>query len=257
LKYDPDNKEVLSLLEKAKAKYLEVEGREYTSEHNIPIFRKSRLSELYLPGSTDEVLKTGLLSTISSQQNISNSSSSSQFTRVAIQMESDSDSEEEADGDVTNRGTEAEAPKDGKFTRVAITEDSDSENEENDNNATKPSNSTADAQSSDAQSSGKLTRIVIEEGSSDEDETEDKDASKTQQMIALKEQGNDEMKKGQFDKAVKLYSDAINIDRGSVESTACYCNRSLAYLQVKVITTVYTFFHTLFSKNILCVSIEL
>ncbi len=246
MKYDPDNKEVLSLLEKAKSKYLEVEGREYTSEHNIPIFRKSRLSELYLPESTDEVLKTGLLSTISSQQNISNSSSSNQFTRVAIQMESDSDSEEEAEGDATNRGTEEEASKEGQFTRVAITEDSDSENEEHGNAATKPTNST-----SDAQSSGKLTRIVIEEGSSDEDETEDKDASKTQQMIALKEQGNDEMKKGQFDKALKLYSDAINIDRGSVESTACYCNRSLAYLQVKVITTAYTFFHTLFSKNVL------
>lgn len=239
--HDSSNKELLSLLQKAKEKYLEVEGKEYLSEkdkerqkaalllaiaNGLPIKVTAAPSSdaLLFPVATSAVdlLYSGVCEIVANP--------SETLTRISIEEDSDSSDEEED-----------HAASEG-FTRIQIDDDSDTEDEEEGgeggDSLPPPSPHSEDKEG--------FVRIAITDNSdSDSDEQVDEEGSavsvkEKQTLVAenLKTQANAAMQGGDLATAIRLYGECVAIDGTSPVAIAAYGNRSLAHLKLEQFANV-------------------
>jgi tetratricopeptide (TPR) repeat protein len=238
----PGNAELEQLLEKAKAKFLEVEGHEYgSSPVKLPPSSSSSSSDSsvvltvkVVSSAKDLLLPSHSQSTGGGKLIRVDRSPSQKFTRIAIQ-ESDEEGEEEQDqgGELTPSTTAAAAGSTasagGGFTRIAIQLDSESDEEGDAEAEAEPT----EEPKPEAKSS--FTRIPISVVESDsEDEQAPSEAELEAQALSFKEQGNEFMKAEDYARALRSYSESLNLSPNGPHAIAALSNRSLAYLQLKV-----------------------
>jgi hypothetical protein len=223
----------VSLLQKAKDKFLEVEGKEYISEKErerqraalqlaianglpIKVTATSSSDALLLPVTTGavELLFSGVCEIIDNP--------SETLTRIRIEEDSDSSGDEE------------ENDKPEEFTRIQIDEDSDTEDE--DEGAPEDSLPPPPRKEEEETSDG-FVRIAITDDSNEQQEEENVVTVEEQQKLMaenLKTQANEAMQGGDLAKAIRLYGECVSIDCTSSVAIAAYGNRSLAYLKLEV-----------------------
>lgn len=215
----PDNKELASLLAKAKDKYYEVEGKEYSSSSNckhaqrenaddfsVDVLSVTYARQLFALGDVMEIAALPLLSV---------PKEGSGFTRIAI--ESDDEDEPPPAGDSSTT-----------FTRIAIEDDDESDND-NENAAT-PFTRVPIAKESEDEPAEAFTRVAISMEDSDEEKEEQQEISTSE----VKSQADKHMQAQEFEKAICLYTDIINRGGDDDISVAALSNRTLAWLQLKV-----------------------
>lgn len=224
----PGNTELEQLLEKAKAKFLEVEGHEYGSSP-VKLSSKS-VSSVVLPVKVVSTAKDLLLPSFRESSGGGklirvDRIPSNKFTRIAIQESSDDDEKEE---DTTEDALPTSATNEGGgFTRIAI--QMDSESDEEDMHVVEPS------KLSDAEVKASFTRIPISVAESDSEEEEmPSQVELESQALSFKEQGNEFMKTEDYPSALRSYSESLNLSPNGPHAIAALSNRSLAYLQLKV-----------------------
>lgn len=239
LRKDPSNKELFALLTKAKAKYLEVEGHEFGSAPHksvtnakkedittmVAVKVVSSVDGLLLPRSQPViVIGGGALQEVQDDE-----TELSGFTRIQIQ---DTDSEEDE---------EDEAKVEEGFTRIAITT-SDDDEEEEDNHDSNPlvtaASDAAAATAPDSKTQEQFTRIAISMDSDSESDSEDESAAaalkREEEAVALKNEGNLAMQRGDFAGAIAAYAASLEKSSQGENSTAVYCNRSLTHIKMEV-----------------------
>lgn len=274
--HESGNKELLSLLQKAKDKFLEVEGKPYISEkekaHQRAVMQLAIANGLPVDvnssSSPDALLRSvtaseaalvfsGVCETIS---NDGDDAKKVAMTRILIEDDSESESESECNG-----GAEDDALG---FTRIQIDDDSDSEDDDigeleqqgqEDGRALAPSPETAD----DAAVDG-FVRIAISDATSDSGSDGDSDterepdeggyeskahgisAEKAQQSEAeaLKSRANEAMKAGDLARAIDMYGECVALAGVSPVAIAAYGNRSLAHLKLEVWLYIYVLLYT-------------
>lgn len=240
LEDDSVNKELMSLSQKAKDKYLEVEGKEYISEKEkerqkaalqlaianglpIKVTAVSSSDTLLLPVTTGavELVCSGVCEVIDNP--------SEKLTRIIIEDDSDSSCDEEDDD------------KSEGFTRIQIDDDSDTEDEEEDEGVKEDDISPSNLPSQDKAGTDGFVRIAITDNSDSDSDSDTQEESvpsieEKQKVVAenLKTQANEAMQGGDLAKAVRLYSECVAIDCTSAVAIAAYGNRSLAYLKLEV-----------------------
>jgi hypothetical protein len=230
----PGNPELMQLLDKAKAKYLEVEGREYGTDPIVAISTApvglslivtavSSSKELLLPSHT-KIMSSGLLHRVEKKEE--------KFTRLTIE-ESDGEDGESGEETLTRIPIEeSDAEEEGRnqdsnpagFTRIAIQMESDSEEEDEAENK---------APVAPPPNSSSFTRIPIaitESDSEDEPSEEEKEAT----ALSFKEKGNEFMKCEDYLQALHCYTESLNLSSHGPHSIAALSNRALTYLQLKV-----------------------
>ena len=242
LEYDSTNKELVSLLQKAKDKYLEVEGKEYVSKkererqdaalrlalaNGIPVKVTSASSSeaLLLPvaSASVELVSSGVCGMIADP--------SEKLTRITIEDDSASSDDEE-------HGVES-----GGFTRIVIDEDSDSEDEDNVDDGVIAQDKTAAPVDNSSSTNGFVRIAITDDSDSDSDSNSENNeqhevvadkVSQAQIAEKLKSQANEAMQGGDLSKAIRLYTECIAIDATSQVGIAACGNRSLANLKLKV-----------------------
>ena len=265
LEHDSANKELMSLLQKAKDKYLEVEGKEYISEKererqnaalqlaianglSIKVTSVSTSDLLLLPVTTVavELLCSGACETIENP--------AEKLTRILIEEDSDSSCDEDEDDklegftriqidDDSDSEDEDEENRPEASTRIQIDDDSDSDTEDDKGDVgVHEDNVSPPRSTSDVKEEGDgFVRIAITDNSDSDSDSDAKDdcvpsVEEKQNLIAenLKTQANDSMQRGDLAKAVRLYSECVAIDCTSPVAIAAFGNRSLAYLKLEV-----------------------
>ena len=246
MEQQPANKELVSLYEKAKDKYLEVEGKEYVSEserqrqeaalnlaimNGLPIMVGSALSSDTLlhpitSTSTTELKCRGKCQIMES--------SSDKLTRIVIEVDSDdSDEDDNDDNDATSIGEYRGDLKDNGvpegFTRIQIEHD---ETDAGESEEIAPS-STED---------GYCRISIADDTDSDSShDNDDRNVINNEDLLRasqdLKSTANEAMQNGDLERAIHLYGECIALDSSSPTAIAAYGNRSLAYLKMKVSET--------------------
>lgn len=219
----PENKELVSLLAKAKDKYYEVEGKEYSpsSSHkqsqkqnaddfSVDVLSVSHAHQLFTLGDVVEIASLPLL-TVPKE--------ASGFTRIAIESSDDEDETPKADPTTT-------------FTRINIEDDDESDNEEANASFTRVPITEDSEDEAPAES---FTRVAISMDDSDEDEKEEPCETPASD---IKSQADKHMQAQEFEEAIRLYTDIINRKNDDDISIAALSNRTLAWLQLKVVVSL-------------------
>lgn len=207
-----------------------MEGREYgTDPHQSVVNAKKEdittvvavrvvgsADALLLPKSHKNVVVSGVVQEVESA---GGDDEDGGFTRIQIQdTDSEEEEEEEEEGVTETEGGE-EGEREERFTRIAITT-SDDDEEEDEGDAAEE----------------KFTRIAISMDSDSESEEEEKDddsQKKLEEAVALKNEGNALMQKGDLQGAVKAYTSSLELVAEGDNSTAVHCNRSLTHIKLK------------------------
>ena len=196
-----------SLLNKAKEKYLEVEGRPADDDEGdvAPVIHScvivSNTSELMLPTAAFQLLDEGFIS------------DASRFVRITIADDDDSDSDSD---DAADKGMESDQCN--GFQRIVISEDAtESDDEEvvaNENVNTNINEDTA----ADTDERNKLSAVELETAST-----------------ILKEEGNALMMQHKFSEAIDAYTRSLTYIADFIPSLN---NRAQAYLMMKVLHVI-------------------
>lgn len=255
----PGNAELEQLLNKAKAKYLEVEGHEYgaTPTQSSSVQPKSSSKEVTLQvnpvlAASDMISPSHTVVSKSGQVTRVNHPSKQQFTRIAIE---ESDEEEDApkvenpnsftrisiqESDSGDEEQKTSPPAGSGFTRIAIQMESDSEEEDNEDNKQNPSDS-----------SGTFTRIPIAvvESDSEEEAAPKKSVEEIEaEALSFKEKGNEYMKADDYKNALLCYDTCLNLSPTGPHAIAALSNRALVHLQLKVGFILISFQCNLFGR---------
>lgn len=236
LTLEPNSTELAKLLEKAKAKYSEVEGGKKIGE-SIPVVDDynggvigyevtDSFESLLLPsGDAVEVVSNTVATRVQAEY---------KFVKITIDSDSDSDSDEEDEKkeDEGDQKSSSEAPANG-FKRIPIVDDDDeSDSDVEDIIINKKTEDQKPATTDDTmKGEGEVATEKAEENDSADRYSKESARQEIEKQLELfKENGNDLMKKGKFTKAIEYYNKCLDIDPQYIPALN---NRAQAHLSLK------------------------